>query len=77
MSEDRTIRGETTMTWGDQARLSMRPVVRSMLVVSLAMAVTILLVWAITSSDSAWLLLRHEPFEALGLVARDRTNGSG
>jgi hypothetical protein len=71
MDEQRTIYGQTTMTWGDQARSLVRPIVRAMAIFSVAMIAGILIVWAITCSDKEWLLLRHAPLRALALVAAD------
>jgi hypothetical protein len=69
MDEQRTIYGQTTMTWGDQARSLVRPVVRAMAIFSVVMVVVILAVWAVTSSDHEWLLLRHAPLHALTHIA--------
>jgi hypothetical protein len=71
MDEQRTIYGQTTMTWGDQARSLVPPVVRGMVIFSVLMIVGILIVWAIKCSDREWLLLHHAPFRALALVAAD------
>jgi hypothetical protein len=71
MSEDKTIRGETTMTWSDQARLSARTIIRFMLIFSVVEAVVFFVIWAMSSSDREWLRLRHDPLSALGLFAKD------
>lgn len=71
MSEQRTIRGQTVMRWEDQARSALRPIVRYMILFSLAMIAALVLVWSITSSDEDWLLLRHEPRAAFALILRD------
>jgi hypothetical protein len=71
MDEQRTIYGQTTMTWSDQARSLVRPVVRAMAIFSVAMIVVILVVWAITCQDYEWLLLRHAPLRTLARVAAE------
>jgi hypothetical protein len=71
MSEGSVIRGQTIMTWADQARCSVRPVIRSIIIFAIGMTGALLIVWAIHSSDEEWLMLRHEPLHALGAFGRD------
>jgi hypothetical protein len=71
MNDDKTIFGETTMTWGDQARLSIRPLARGMAIFIVLAIVAFLITWAIAVSDGEWLLLRHDPIDALGGFVHD------
>jgi hypothetical protein len=61
MSEDKAIFGKTTMTFPDQARIVARPLAKYLLIFSIAMAVTMFIVWSSFVSDRDWLLLRHAP----------------
>lgn len=65
MSDDRTIRGEATLTWIDHGRSFLRPAIRFMIVFGLLMAVMFAAIWALTLGDEAWLDLRHDPFGSL------------
>jgi hypothetical protein len=65
MSDEQTIRGQTTMTWADQARIMGRLIVRYLLIFIVLMTIALFMVWAATSSDRQWLLLRHQPLAAL------------
>lgn len=71
MSVERAIHGEITLTWGDRARLSARPVVRYMLIFTVAATLVVLVVWATNLSDEEWLLLRHDPLSMLRNAAQD------
>ncbi|MBR0717546.1 hypothetical protein [Bradyrhizobium liaoningense] len=71
MNDERTISGQTTMIWQDQARSVVRPIVRVMIMFSVGMSAALFLVWATSCSDDDWLLLRREPLAALVLAACD------
>jgi hypothetical protein len=71
MSEDGTIRGETTLTWGDHARLSMKPLAKGMTIFIVLAIVVFMVIRATALSDREWLLLLHDPLAALGAFARD------
>jgi hypothetical protein len=71
MSAEKTIHGETMLTWRDQARLAARSVVRYMLIFTVAATFVVLVVWATNLSDEEWLLLRHDPLSMLRDAAQD------
>jgi hypothetical protein len=56
MSEERTIVGGFTMTWADQARCAMWPVIRAVVAYTVLLVVVLLVVWAMVSSDRGRLL---------------------
>jgi len=71
MSDDLIIRGQATLTWGDQFRFVMRKLVQVLWKYAVAMIVLFGLIWALTLPDEQWLALRAYPLASLGDFVAD------
>jgi hypothetical protein len=71
MSDDIIIRGQATLTWGDQFRFVMRKLVQVLWKYAVAMIVLFGLIWALTLPDEQWLALRAYRLASLGDFVAD------
>jgi hypothetical protein len=71
MSDDNIIRGQATLTWGDQFRFVLRKLVQVLWKYAVVMIVPFGLIWALFLPDDAWLDLRAHPLAALRDFAAD------
>jgi hypothetical protein len=71
MSDDIIIRGQATLTWGDQFRFVVRKLAKVLWPYVLAMTVMFGLIWALTLPDEKWLALRAHPLASLSDFVAD------
>ena len=71
ISNDIIIRGQATLTWGDQFRFVLRKLVQLLWKYAAVMTVPFVLIWALFLPDAQWLDLRAHPLAALGDFAAD------